>query len=617
MKKRKFILGIVSIMTLCLTACGKPNMTFEETIDSITNSEISKMMNNAEIYEQNFEISSNFSTKKDNVDAKISFSTNSKQNLKDSEGETKITLKVNASWDGDEWRETISINWDAIIKYLSNAIYFKLNSLDIDWPEDFAAKEFSPRLESIKDQRFSFELTDEILNAMKEKLPEDFDLNKIQNKENLEKFEKNLQEFKDNLKKAINNEWSLVYNWIYSEFHGSNARKFSIDKEKVFNATSEYIKTLIPEEYMDDYTKSIEEADINEVFEDFPLKNFEWYLVITWKKKVQIVIENLDIENYSSNTKLIGTFGTDKYELTAKNDGEDLFIFSAKLNNTHYDISMKINDSEILKWTVSPKISHWKLNVDFDLSINLGFDEKINIPLKGKRKREEISKFNVETPANSKNLLKDIMKDMDEIDPSTYQLLTEWIDNKQTIEAPVIAGGVLASALVPRMKSAQDRARDVSRKASLSQLQSAIVTYQWDKWMRPGMNAATKWISVSKIKDELLYAWMSSIPTDPEWNNKVSWLWALKTVDWGYSYLVTKRNWSQNGWFVLMAKTEVEWWSNWVVCENKSWLENWYITNDTDLKDINPCAGITKWDSCSAKNCTYTNRDELRYILIY
>jgi D-ribose pyranose/furanose isomerase RbsD len=97
MKKRKFILGIVSIMTLCLTACGKPNMTFEETIDSITNSEISKMMNNAEIYEQNFEISSNFSTKKDNVDAKISFSTNSKQNLKDSEGETKITLKVNAS----------------------------------------------------------------------------------------------------------------------------------------------------------------------------------------------------------------------------------------------------------------------------------------------------------------------------------------------------------------------------------------------------------------------------------------------------------------------------------------------------------------------------------------
>jgi hypothetical protein len=41
---------------------------------------------------------------------------------------------------------------------------------------------------------------------MKEKLPEDFDLNKIQNKENLEKFEKNLQESKDNLKKAINNE---------------------------------------------------------------------------------------------------------------------------------------------------------------------------------------------------------------------------------------------------------------------------------------------------------------------------------------------------------------------------------------------------------------------------
>ena len=604
-------------MTLCLTACGKPNMTFEETVDSITHSEIREMMHNAEIYEQNFDISSNFSVEEDNVEANLNFSTNSKQNLKDSEGETKITLKVNASWDGDEWRETISVNWDAIIKYLSNAIYFKLSSLDIDGPEEFSTDELGFDLDSIKDQRFSFELTEEMINAMKEKLPEDFDFNKINNKEDLEKIEKDLQEFKNNLKKAINNEGSLVYKGMYSEFNGYNARKFSIDKEKVFNATTEYVKTLVPEEYMDDYMKSIEEIDINEVFEDFPLKNFEWYFVITWKKKVQIVIENLDIEDYSSNTKLNGTFGMDRYELVVKEDGEEVFIFSAKLNNAHYDVSMKVNDSEILKWTVTPKKSHWKFSIDFDLSINLEFDEKISIPLKGWWSWEEISKFNVEAPANSKNLLEDIIKNMDEIDPSTYQLLTEWMDNKQTIEAPVVAGWVAAAALMPRMQSAQDRARDVARKTSLSQLQSAIVTYQWDKWKWPGMNAATKWISVSKIEDELLSVWMSSIPTDPEWNDKVSWLWATKTVDWWYSYLVAKRNWTQNAWFVLMAKTEVEWWSNWVVCENKSWLENWYITNDTDLKDIKPCVGITKWDSCSAKNCTYTNRDELRYILIY
>ncbi len=97
MKKRKLILGVISIMTLCLTACGKPNMTFEEAIDTISHSEISEMMADAEIYEQNFNISSNFSMTEDNVDANINFSTNSKQNEKDSEGETTISRKINAS----------------------------------------------------------------------------------------------------------------------------------------------------------------------------------------------------------------------------------------------------------------------------------------------------------------------------------------------------------------------------------------------------------------------------------------------------------------------------------------------------------------------------------------
>ena len=58
MKKRKVILGVISIMTLCLTACGKPNMSFDEAIDTITHSELSEMMADAEIYEQNFNISS-------------------------------------------------------------------------------------------------------------------------------------------------------------------------------------------------------------------------------------------------------------------------------------------------------------------------------------------------------------------------------------------------------------------------------------------------------------------------------------------------------------------------------------------------------------------------------
>lgn len=625
MKKRKVILGVISIMTLCLTACGKPNMSFEEAIDTVTHSEISEMMADAEIYEQNFNISSNFSMTEDNVEANVNFSTNSKQNEKDSEWETTISRKINASWDGDEWRETITLDWDAILRYLSNGIYFKLNSLNIDGPEDFDPDELGFDIDWIKGQWFSFEVTEEMLNEIKARLPEDFELNKKYNEETLQKMEEDLQKFEDNLKKAINNDGSLVYNGTYSEFNGYNAYKFSIDKKKVFDATTEYIKTLVPEEYMDDYTEAIEEIDINEVFEDLPFKNFEWYLVITWKKRVQIVIENIDIEDYYSTTKLNATFGRDKYELAVKEDGEEVFVFTAKLNKAHYDVVLKANDQEFIKWTVTPKKSHWKFSIDFDLSINFELDEKISIPLKGWWSREEISKFNVERPTDYKNLLEDIMEniDLDDIDPSVYQSLAGWMEG-QTLAVPVVAGWILAASLTPRMQSAQSRARDVARKNDLSQIQTAIIVSLGDNWKFPGIKSgatsATKWITISKIEKELTEAWLYSIPTDPIEGNPNYWLgenYRKNISEWEYLYLVAKRNGIENGWFVLMANTEVEWSSNWVVCKDKPWIDNWYITNKTELKDITPCYSVTKWASCSAKECTYTSEDELRYIAIY
>ena len=164
---------------------------------------------------------------------------------------------------------------------------------------------------------------------------------------------------------------------------------------------------------------------------------------------------------------------------------------------------------------------------------------------------------------------------------------------------------------------ANKKAKDVVRKSDLSQIQSGIITFQQDKRQWPGMNDATKWIPISNIKNELTEIWMSTIPNDPAKDNKVIWLGTTETSKWEYPYLVIKRNWTNNWWFVLMANTETEWESNWVVCENKSWLNNWYITNDTDLKDIKPCEKVTKWDSCSTNACTYTNEDELRYIVTY
>ena len=140
----------------------------------------------------------------------------------------------------------------------------------------------------------------------------------------------------------------------------------------------------------------------------------------------------------------------------------------------------------------------------------------------------------------------------------------------------IVIIGILIAALMPRMQAAQWRARDVSRKTALSQVQSAIVTSQWDKWYWPWQcenvegsttDCAENGTGINSIENDLKTAWMNSVPQDPLKSSDVWWLW---NYDWNeegdYAYLVTKRNWTSNWGFVLMAKTEVEWWTNWVYC---------------------------------------------------
>jgi hypothetical protein len=133
-------------------------------------------------------------------------------------------------------------------------------------------------------------------------------------------------------------------------------------------------------------------------------------------------------------------------------------------------------------------------------------------------------------------------------------------------------------------------------------------------------------MAVSWIKTELETAWMSSVPVDPILSNVVSGLWS-NSVTWSFQYLVTKRNWTKDWWFVLMAKTEVEWWSNWVFC-------NWgtastsctnctggRITNATDISKLSTCTKFEKGDKCWistwTSTCYYTGDWQLRYVLFY
>lgn len=189
----------------------------------------------------------------------------------------------------------------------------------------------------------------------------------------------------------------------------------------------------------------------------------------------------------------------------------------------------------------------------------------------------------------------------------------------------IVIIGILIAALLPRMSAAQWRARDVARKTALSQIQSAIVTYQGDKWLWPQQDSALNWMwiaytdTTTGIAKDLINAWMSSIPNDPLKESSFKGLWgSTNTISgWQYGYLVTKRNWTEKAWFVLMAKTEVEWWSNRVVCESWTNLSGGVITQSDDISKIKLCGTLTKQSPCSATNCTYEKEWELRYIVVY
>ena len=190
----------------------------------------------------------------------------------------------------------------------------------------------------------------------------------------------------------------------------------------------------------------------------------------------------------------------------------------------------------------------------------------------------------------------------------------------------IVIIGILIASLMPRMQSAQWRARDVARKNDLAQIQTAIITSQQDRGKWPSSASGVNWMAISgDIENELKTAWMTQVPWDPNQSNEVTWLWSA-SAEWKYLYMVTTRNSVPEAWFVLMAKTEVEGWSNWVTCD---WVEAsnkelskwyWWFKVGDDLKNVTTCTSLTQsWTKCGINDwtCFYKDISELRYILVY
>ena len=214
----------------------------------------------------------------------------------------------------------------------------------------------------------------------------------------------------------------------------------------------------------------------------------------------------------------------------------------------------------------------------------------------------------------------------------------------------VVIIGILAAAILPRLQGAQSSARDTARKSDLSQLGTALVAYvnnrgEFPKGTKSTSSegtastpsadgntalADTTMVPASYIEKALKdVVDLSSLPVDPNRGNTFKGANGVDIDKGQYGYAIMKKNSIDKGGFLLMARSETEWGSNWIVLDGAKTKEQGMITtvgqNATDLSDIKPCTKVVKLGTEGAKSeagidngvCTYNNKSELRYIYMF
>lgn len=360
--------------SLFLTACDNSKdftMSFEDAIDTANHSALQDILLNNENFQQSLDLSTNI----DNWTNKIAvdLQSNSKQNLDNNKSESSTTFDVNVNTD----ESNFLVKGNLELKFLEDIIYLNIGSLDISWSEDTSF--LATMVEGFKNQWYSIPM--EWLSDVPSTLS----------------YVKDAKDLNEQTKEIIINEWSVVYNGKFTQFNGYNSWKFSLDTEKL-------------QQLVNDYFAKVNEALDEESQQEVPqlnIQNFEWYLVITWKDKVTTVIENMDIVEWESNINLNWFWGVD-YEINAYTNWESLLTMKATKKGWNYNISIEITNSLKLEWTITPKISAWKIDVKYNATLTIKseyeeWDDTI-VPLKGNWAYYSISDFDVIAPENAQDL---------------------------------------------------------------------------------------------------------------------------------------------------------------------------------------------------------------------
>ena len=374
MKKNLFLLGLLATTSLCLTACGNSKnytMTFEEAYDAANHSTLQDMLVNSENFQQELNLSTNI----DNWANKMALSlqSNSKQNLSNQKSESSTTFNLNVNSDGTD----VLVNWALEIKLVDNTIYLNLSSLDFSGPEDTSF--LAAMAEWFKNQWFSIPM------SWMSEMPSTFS------------YVKDAKKLNEQAKEIIVNEWSTVYNWKFTQFNGYNARKFSLNSEKLQQLINDYYAKI---------NESLDEENQQEA-PQLNIQNFEWYLVITWKNKVTTVIENMDMVEWETDISINGFWGND-YEVNAYSNWESILTMKAIRKGSNYNVSLNAANSVLLEWIITPKLSSSKIDVKFDATLTLKSDYEESddtiLPIKGNWTYNPISEFDITTPEWAQDL---------------------------------------------------------------------------------------------------------------------------------------------------------------------------------------------------------------------
>ena len=196
----------------------------------------------------------------------------------------------------------------------------------------------------------------------------------------------------------------------------------------------------------------------------------------------------------------------------------------------------------------------------------------------------------------------------------------------------VVIIGILAAAILPKLQGAQGSARDTARKSDLSQLGTALVAYvnnrgEFPKGSKPSAgstsksndDASSKMVPASYIEKDLKdVVDLSALPIDPNRGNTFTGVGDAKITEGQYGYKIMKKSSIDGGGFILMARTETEGGSNWIMVGDKG-----KIANDDDLSTLKVCTKFEKVTAGSENKpkdggtCKYSDKSQLRYIYIF